>query len=655
MFSTHSGIARYADLFPSSRRPWAAIEIVLLATVVVAFCRPLFAHLDRTDFDNDESHYAYSTDRMLETGDWATPREPRTDTPSFDKPPLMMWLAAAGIGLGLFAHDEAAMRFWVALLGSGALIYLFLLGRRFVHPVAGFGAVLVLFVQPAFLVDHGLRVFGMDAAVVLATCGSLFHALAWSQAESPAARRWHPLAAATLFGIGFFAKFVAACFLPLIFLATAALVPAWRRRLHEDRRAWVAAAGVTLLWLVPWFGFQTWLHGSAFWRRMFMVLVVQRLVGVLEPSHLQAWHFYAAELYQGWRNDEILLLSLSGLVLWTWHAVRRRQPAALLVSVWLLLPIALMSAMTSKLAHYLHPERPAAALMAAYPLAVLGVGLGHLIDRVRSSVASRGGWPAWLRATGARLERRGVRRALDLLAGVALLAAAATLAWGMLRFDLGPLRFRSSSVARPLALALLFFGLARPLRVRSLVPLLPAALLLPWGGYAPAIRWTETTRDPMRATVACLAEQAAAHHAGGAPSLAVFLPPDTGLTSDWYYYFRRLGPVAHVAPRGSYERLYLQLFVPAAQTPVAVPETTYRDFLASLGDRRLQSRIRRLARRRGVAAELPRPLQAVTLPAGAEGTLMTLLLPGPYAVCAPVAVAHGAPPLRTTSLPAAAR
>ena len=51
------------------RGPW-----VWMALVVVFFCVPLFIGSNRTDVENDEAGYSFSVEKMLETGDWLTPR-----------------------------------------------------------------------------------------------------------------------------------------------------------------------------------------------------------------------------------------------------------------------------------------------------------------------------------------------------------------------------------------------------------------------------------------------------------------------------------------------------------------------------------------------------------------------------------------------------
>src|SRR5471032_2079873 len=95
-----------------------------LALVVVAFCLPLFVGLGKCDLQTDESIYSFSVDRMLESGDWLAPKaSPYEDAPFLEKPPLKVWIVALPIRLGLLPHDEFGLRFWDAVFGGLAFLY----------------------------------------------------------------------------------------------------------------------------------------------------------------------------------------------------------------------------------------------------------------------------------------------------------------------------------------------------------------------------------------------------------------------------------------------------------------------------------------------------------------------------------------------------
>ena len=151
--------------------------------VLALFGLPLFAGLGRTDLANDEAIYSYAVESVLTTGDWLSPRSsPNEGTTFLEKPPLKFWIVAAPIRLGFLPYNEFGLRFWDALFGAVAFVYIFLIGRRLAGPVCGVSAGLVLFAHAPLLFDHGLRSNNMDAALVLAYTGGVYHFLRWGSA-----------------------------------------------------------------------------------------------------------------------------------------------------------------------------------------------------------------------------------------------------------------------------------------------------------------------------------------------------------------------------------------------------------------------------------------------------------------------------------------
>ena len=348
---------------PSETPPrWAfALE---LALILCAFCIPLFVGLGRWDFHNDESIYSYAVDRIIETGDWLTPRSIPGDGPFLEKPPLKFWIVAAGITSGLLPHDEIGLRFWDALFGAIAFVYVFLFGWRIAGPGCGFIAVLLLFTLDSLLFEHGLRSNNMEAALVLSYCGGLYHFARW--AESAVASRRHALAVGAFFALGFMTKFVAALFMPMIvLLAILWRADAWRR-LKAQRTDWLAPAALVLAIAAPWFIYQTMAGGAMVWREMFGVHVYQRFTAALDPGHLQPWHAYFS-----WTWEELVfagssLIAAAGMVTAAVRAVAGHSWAARLIVLWFAVPFVLLSMTPSKVIHYIYPFWPAIAIAAGW-------------------------------------------------------------------------------------------------------------------------------------------------------------------------------------------------------------------------------------------------------------------------------------------------
>lgn len=340
--------------------------------VIALFCVPLFVGLGRTDLENDEAIYSFAVDTMISNGDWLTPRSSPSETAAFlEKPPLKFWIVAAPIRFGLLPANEFGLRFWDALFGSIAFLYVFAIGRRFGGTLCGFAAVLVLFAHRPLLFEHGLRSNTMEAALVLSYCGAMWHFLAWRAS----ARGWRPrlqiVAIVLYFVLGFMMKFVAASFLPVV-LASVTLVTAGdRARLRRDWAAWFGSGLLAAGLIAPWFLYQYRRVGRELWDTMFGMHVYERFTAYLDPAHLHPWHYYLSRMFAELSGSGAAAVAIAGLALVFVQTVRRRWPEGVLILLWFGLPLTLISAVTSKLYHYTYPFLPAAALAAGYAVAVL--------------------------------------------------------------------------------------------------------------------------------------------------------------------------------------------------------------------------------------------------------------------------------------------
>lgn len=143
---------------------------------------------------NDEALYSYAVERILETGDWLTPRLIPDDGPFYEKPPLKLWIVAGAMKLGLVPQNETGLRYFDALFGGVAFLYVYTLGWRLAGVACGLLSVLLLFTLDPLLFAHGLRSNNMEAAVLLGYCGGAYHFLRWVEEQSRP--RLHALAVA---------------------------------------------------------------------------------------------------------------------------------------------------------------------------------------------------------------------------------------------------------------------------------------------------------------------------------------------------------------------------------------------------------------------------------------------------------------------------
>lgn len=489
--------------FAADRRAasiWAAA-----AVVIIVFGLPLFTHLGDIELNGDEAIYAFSIDRMIDMGDWLTPRSiPDERNLWFEKPPLKFWIVAGSMRLGLLPHDEFGMRFWDATFGLAAFLYVLAIGYRMSGVICGLTAVLVLFTHQPLVLDHGLRSNNMEAGLLLAYCAGAYHAMAWADAVT-IGRRWrHGIAVALWFAFGFMLKFVAALFLPAIIVTTTLISPRWRRRMVEDWRIWGAAAVTALAVIAPWFVYQFLVHGREFWSSIFGMHVFVRFTAYLDPHHLKPWYFYLTRLaYEvRWSND-ILLIS-AGLLLLVYRAAAKRSDSAILLLVWFVLPLAAISAGTSKLYHYVYPFLPPLALGAGLVPMVVFAWVRQRRDAFAALVER-----VWSRDRSERLPPV-LRGVLTAVAFAALAVALITAVTGGIGLRLhGVLLFRNSTVSRPLIAATILLVVLG--RLRSAPMVLVGALLLlamPLDAYRNVRylerREVEVSGAPMHALSDCL-------------------------------------------------------------------------------------------------------------------------------------------------------
>jgi 4-amino-4-deoxy-L-arabinose transferase-like glycosyltransferase len=589
-------------------RPW-------LAVVIALFALPLFYGLDHVDLRGDEAAHSFSVDRILEIGDWLAPRSsPSDDTIFLEKPPLKFWIVAAPIKLGLLPHDEFGMRFWDALFGGLAFLYVFAIGSRLGGSVSGVVAVLILFVQHSLLFSHGLRGNNMEAALVLCYCGGIYHYMAAMSAAEPRRRAWHAAAVGAFFALGFMVKDVAALFMPATLFVTSLLFREWRVKLVLEWRVWAGASALALGLIAPWFIYATMRFGALVWQVMFGLHVYTRLTSFLDPTHLHPWSYYFTSMFYELTISQTAWLVGVGFVVLVEETIRRRWVEGGAVLVWLVLPLVTISAGTSKIYHYAYPYLPPAALAGGYVAGLLySVAPGLLAGGMR---LARGYFGFWLPRLKTACDRPVVRAGLQGLAVVALGIAAVSLVYGTVRFTLGGREFfKSSQVIRPCMVAVVAAILTGAIpRTSRAVAVLVVASLLPVMVYRDVLAEMNVEDHPMRSARDCVLQVAAQ------PAVAALGP--RGLWVDGFglggafghehnFYFRSVRPWT-IAAKPSPEKIAEYLYDPAQQRPMLVPDSEYQTFLHEFDPS-------------PAAPGSARPMVAL-------GD-MDLILPGPYAVC----------------------
>jgi hypothetical protein len=553
-------------------------RLLWLALVVALFCLPLFVGLGGTDLQNDEAIYSYAVRSILETGDWLNPKSsPSSDIVFVEKPPLKFWLVALPIRLGLLPNDEFGLRFWDAVLGGIAFLYVFSIGRRMAGPLCGLVACFVLFGFHPLLFDHGLRSNNMEAPLLLAYCGGVYHYLRWAGAShddddgvrhEAAGERRHAFAVGLYIVLGFMTKFVAVVFLPLVLGAATLAVPAVRSKARAAWRLWLQVAVLGLVLVAPWFVYETIRSPREFWRTILWEHVYVRFSASLDRGHVQPWDFYISFFQLFLLQERIFRMTVfAGLVVLV-RAVWTRWLEGIVIVAWFALPVILISFGTSKLGHYAYAFLPP-----------VGLSLGYLLAGVaRTAIAIGSGTPpAWLeglaaRGRSARLfasARRllsvtrthlargaglpGVRPALRLvqLAGTLLgawwlvLALISLVHWG--RLEIGGLVLARNPQPLKLATNALLLGLAigrARWALRFAVPIVVIALA-PVTAYHERLAHLTVEHHQLRHLSACLGEVREAERQAGRATREMYVLLPEGFVHPYFFYFRAAGWEQH--------------------------------------------------------------------------------------------------------------
>jgi 4-amino-4-deoxy-L-arabinose transferase-like glycosyltransferase len=566
-----------------------------LALILIFFCLPLFVGLGRADLETDEAIYSFAVDRILEIGDWLQPKSSPSETAVFlEKPPLKFWIVAAPIRAGLLPHDEFGLRFWDAVFGGAAFLYVFALGVMLAGPVCGTVAVLILFVHGPLLFEHGLRTNNMEAALFLSYCGGIYHYLRW-QESSRASSVWdpasaglranppeggshrrairHAIAAGLYFVLGFMTKFIAVVFLPFVVLLGSLLFRDYRHRLVRHWRLWLAVSGLVILLIAPWFIYAQVVFGSLVWHTMLAEHVYTRFTTYLDPAHVHPWSYYFTNMYDRFADSGSHLAVIAGLVVLLIQTIRRRSPAGAMVLLWAAAPVAIISFGSSKLYHYVFPFLPPLALAGGYLAGLVAMlapaPLRRVLEWLERQIATRlprlaaGGHRLWPRRTAA------------LVIGVAAVLAIVAVVSGPVRISLDDrVLFKSSGTLRP-SLAILIAAVLshQSARVARFVVILALFGLVPIDDYDGTVTRMLNARHPIRTTTDCVRRIQAEQ-----PHLARGLYVDVQDNEMWhpvYFYFRKLQPWSRAAVHAP-EAAARHLNDPAEWRAMLLGEPVYR-------------------------------------------------------------------------------
>jgi 4-amino-4-deoxy-L-arabinose transferase-like glycosyltransferase len=401
----------------SSSAVFAALLVVAIASIAPGLG-------SATLWEPDEPRFAEATRQMFERGDFLTPYF--NGVPRFEKPILLYWLQA--IAYAALGPTELAARLPVAVMGIGTVLVLYLLGAAIASPRAAFVAALALATMFRFVAmsRQGLT----DVPVVFFITVAMYGFVRSVTTPSRAA----PWLAWSAVGLGVLTKGPVGLLPVAVWAAYAA---ARRDGQLVARVRPIAGAIVAMVIAVPWYAMMIVEHGRAFVDFAIGHEIVNRVMSEREFAPMRGFLYY----FKVWPGDaapwSILFIAALGWTARRWRELRTDDRRAIgLALTWFLGVFFIFSLSRSKVAHYVLPAYPAAALL-----------IGVFIDRVAGlerAVAGRG-------ADDFR-DRWWWREPMAVVAGVVLIAA------GMLGWSVDVLMPAATVAARLLLPAVLAVG-----------------------------------------------------------------------------------------------------------------------------------------------------------------------------------------------------
>ncbi len=351
---------------PSAFPHLSRLDVLALAALLALWAAVLIVRYDAVPLQLwDESRNANNALEMVWHGRWLVPTYGGVPDHWNTKPPLLIWMQAAGLRLGLPTLVALRLASWLAAAATaGALWGVLRISLR--DRLAAFVAPALLLSATLYIGPHAARTGDYDA---LESAFVLGYALAFWKAVVDGRVRWLALAAA-LMALGVLTKGVAAL-LPAPGLMLFALTrPSRTAGWVQNARVWAAAA----LFVLP-VGIY-YLAREALDPGYLHVVAGNELGGrflQVSDNHREPWDFYLQTLLEG--AEPCAVLSVLGLVTLFGRDPRRRS-LALVVALAAGSLLTVVSAARSKLAWYATPVIPMLSLLA-------GLGLSDALRRMR--------------------------------------------------------------------------------------------------------------------------------------------------------------------------------------------------------------------------------------------------------------------------------
>ena len=330
----------------------AALFLLLATASFLLF--PLLGREGLTD--PDESAYAESVREMAERGDWLVPH--LYGQPLLDKPILIYWVM--GASFRMLGEGELGARLPSSLAAIALLLAVWRLGKL-VHKsdIAGLLSALVLASSMEFVLMGRAAVTDMLLTLFCTLAILCYVETLWGPGS-----RLLPLAGAAFLGLAVLTKGPVGLVIPGLVLGACFAVSRDWRRLRQIRP--VASGLIFLVVAVPWYAAIALLRPDL----VEGFFVTGNLGRFLKAEHRSVSPlYYVVVLVIGFLPWSAFLPGAMGRALVGW---KRKDPShrrLLFPTLWLLTLTIFFTLAASKLPSYILPALPAAAILAAQPLA----------------------------------------------------------------------------------------------------------------------------------------------------------------------------------------------------------------------------------------------------------------------------------------------
>ena len=346
---------------PAAAGGRGALLAGLVATALASYLAFFVGLGDASLWHSQEGRVALIAQRMLQSGDWITPRAQDTEVAG-GKPVLYHWLVAA---LGwMRGFDEVTVRAPAAAAALALTVLLYLWVRRLSDDRSGLVAALAL--ATSLLVMSLARCAHVDTLFTLwVVLAYYFFFLGYH--EEAHRRRWFLLAYAAL-GLAVMTKGPVGLVLVVAGIGTFLLVRGELRLLRKMEL--VRGSLIFLAVAAPWYvavALKT--HGDflvEFFVQQNLARFLTTRISSLHPSKGDPWWFYGPELLLAtlpWTPLVVAALVSRARALWKRGETAPAESASALATAWFASGLLLLSLSKGKRLDYLLPLIPSLALL----------------------------------------------------------------------------------------------------------------------------------------------------------------------------------------------------------------------------------------------------------------------------------------------------